>query len=171
MDEERGLVRWERLVDRLINEARERGEFDTQAGRGERLRDEHDDALAGEMAMANKVLKNGGYAPEFILLNQEIETDIQRVRQSLRAAARRRARLLAQAARLKGASAEQHLQEGEAGWQQALAAATARLVEINDKILTFNLKNRIPRMHRYRVQLAALADEVLAEVANEAGQP
>ncbi|MCZ7569364.1 MAG: DUF1992 domain-containing protein [Ardenticatenaceae bacterium] len=162
---------WERLVDRLINEARERGEFDPKGTAGRRLTDDHGDAFEGDMWLANKVLNNGGYAPEFILLNQEIEADVQRLRATLRAGARRRKRLRAEAERLQGSLAERYRQEAEAGWQQALAETERRVPEVNDKILTFNLKNRVPNMHRYRVQLEALAAEVAAEVEAEEGSP
>lgn len=166
---ERDPQHWERLVDRLINEARERGEFDPKSGVGRRLRDDHGDAFEGEAYLANKILKNSGYAPEFILLNQEIEADVQRLRETLRVGARRRRRLLAEAERLQGARAERFRQEAEAGWHKALTETERRLPEVNDKILTFNLKNRVPNMHRYRLQLAALAAEVAAEVEAEEG--
>lgn len=167
---ERDPQRWQRLIDRLIDEARERGEFDPQGTAGRRLTDDHGDVLEGDMYLANKVLKNSGYAPEFILLSQEIDADVQRLRETLRVSARRRRRLLAEAERLQGPRAERCREEAEAGWQQALAEAERRVPAINDKILTFNLKNRVPNMHRYRVQLAVLAAEVAAEVEAE-GQP
>lgn len=158
---------WESLVDRLIEEARRRGEFDPKGTSGRRLKDDHADAYEGDMALANKVLKNGGYAPEFILLNQEIDGDVQKLRDALRAGARRRKRLLAEAAEASGARAERFQQEAEEGWQRTLAEAERRVPEINDKILTFNLKNRIPNMHRYRVQLAPLVEEIVREVETE----
>ncbi|HYN87537.1 MAG TPA: DUF1992 domain-containing protein [Ardenticatenaceae bacterium] len=160
--------KWESLVDRLIDEARERGEFDVKGGTGKRLSDDHADADEGDRAMANKVLKNSGHAPEFIALTQEIDADVKRrLRDPLRSAARRHRRLLAEADRRTGAQGERLRQDAEAGWQKALADAEQRVAEINSKILIFNLKNRIPNMHRYPIQRDTILEEVLAEVAAE----
>ena len=56
---------WESLMERQIREAMEAGAFDDLPHRGERLPLE-DDSLAGEWAMAHRMLKNAGVAPPWI---------------------------------------------------------------------------------------------------------
>lgn len=56
---------WESLVDRLIREAMEAGEFDDLPHQGQPLPLE-DDSLAGDRAMAFHVLRNAGAAPPWI---------------------------------------------------------------------------------------------------------
>ena len=56
---------WESLIDRQIREAAEAGAFDGLPHQGERLPLE-DDSLAGEWAMAHRMLRNAGIAPPWI---------------------------------------------------------------------------------------------------------
>lgn len=56
---------WESLIDRQIREATEAGAFDDLPHQGERLPLE-DDNLAGEWAMAHRMLRNAGVAPPWI---------------------------------------------------------------------------------------------------------
>lgn len=56
---------WESLIERQIREAAEAGAFDDLPYQGERLPLE-DDSLAGEWAMAHRMLRNAGIAPPWI---------------------------------------------------------------------------------------------------------
>lgn len=56
---------WESLIERQIREAAEAGAFDDLPYQGERLPLE-DDSLAGEWAMAHRMLRNAGVAPPWI---------------------------------------------------------------------------------------------------------
>ncbi len=56
---------WESLIERQIREATEVGVFDDLPHQGERLPIE-DDSLAGEWAMAHRMLRNAGVAPPWI---------------------------------------------------------------------------------------------------------
>jgi hypothetical protein len=56
---------WESLIERQIREATEAGAFDDLPHQGERLPLE-DDSLAGEWAMAHRMLRNAGVAPPWI---------------------------------------------------------------------------------------------------------
>jgi DnaJ homologue, subfamily C, member 28, conserved domain len=62
---ERTAVSWETLTERLIREAQEAGLFDDLPGHGRPLQID-DDRYAGDMAMANHVLRNAGAAPPWI---------------------------------------------------------------------------------------------------------
>jgi DnaJ homolog subfamily C member 28 len=61
-----GPATHESLVDRLVREARERGEWDESAFRGRPLPRPDDEAYAGDMALANRIMRNAGVAPPWI---------------------------------------------------------------------------------------------------------
>ncbi len=62
---------WASLVERLIQEAQERGEFDALPLHGKPLPD-WDDERAGEMRLAYHVLRNAGVAPPWIEADKEV---------------------------------------------------------------------------------------------------
>jgi hypothetical protein len=72
---ERTAPSWESLVERLIREAQEDGAFDDLAGRGRPLQLD-EDLYAGEMAVANHVLRNAGAAPPWIEVDKEIRRQL-----------------------------------------------------------------------------------------------
>jgi hypothetical protein len=61
---------WESLTERLIREAQERGEFDDLPAHGHPITID-DNHLAGDMAVANHVLRNAGMAPVWIEADKE----------------------------------------------------------------------------------------------------
>jgi hypothetical protein len=78
---------WESLVERLIREAQEAGQFDDLPGRGGRLA-LLDDSAAGELAMGYHVLRNAGMAPPWIEADKEIRAHRQAIERLLAVAAR-----------------------------------------------------------------------------------
>lgn len=77
---ERTAPSWETLTERLIREAQEDGIFDDLPGRGRRLPLD-DDHYAGEMAVANHVLRNAGALPPWI----EADKEVRRQREAIEA--------------------------------------------------------------------------------------
>ncbi len=64
---------WESLIERQIREAAEAGAFDDLPHQGERL-PLADDSLAGEWAMAHRMLRNAGIGPPWIEADKEART-------------------------------------------------------------------------------------------------
>jgi len=127
------------LVERMIGEAQERGEFDDLPHRGERL-PLPDDAHAGSMAAAFTVLRNAGAAPLWIEADREARRWLERRDAILAAAATlslpmraTRRRELAEAVGRANASIE----------LLALAAPAARLhrrrLVLEDELAAFDL--------------------------------
>jgi hypothetical protein len=91
---------WESLVERQIRAAMDSGAFEDLPYQGERLPDDRAE-VAGEWAMAHRVLRNAGMAPPWIEADKEvrhllveIEALLERApRTSLLSRARERARL------------------------------------------------------------------------------
>jgi len=68
---------WEGLVERLIREAMEDGQFEDLPHQGERLPAD-DDAYAGDQALAFHVLRNAGAAPPWIEADKDVRRLLER---------------------------------------------------------------------------------------------
>lgn len=79
MDEfaaDEAIVKLERIAERRIQEAIEAGVFDDLKNAGQPLQDDENPHVPPEMRAAFKVLQNSGYAPDWIVLSQQIEADL-----------------------------------------------------------------------------------------------
>ncbi len=83
---------WANLVERLIQEGMERGDFDGVRGTGSRL-PRQDDSAAGEWASAFRILRDAGAAPLWIEADKEAR-GLQEERDRLLARARRSSPLM-----------------------------------------------------------------------------
>ncbi|XP_070568149.1 dnaJ homolog subfamily C member 28-like [Ptychodera flava] len=72
-----------RLVEDLIRDSMEKGEFENLGGKGKPLRSDHNPLLDTMTHNLNKILINNGYTPEWITLNAEVRKEIQKVRENL----------------------------------------------------------------------------------------
>src|SRR5438270_5859475 len=81
-DVDDAILKLERIADRRIQQAIDAGEFDNLPGSGQPLKDIDDNPFVpAEMRAAFKVLANSNYAPDWMALAQQIEADIERMRQ------------------------------------------------------------------------------------------
>jgi hypothetical protein len=123
---------WESLVERQIREAMEAGKFDGLPYQGRPLPAE-DDAWAGDMAMAYKVLRNAGAAPPWIEADKEVRTLLDR-----------REAILARAP-----------EASPFARRRDRAALEALVVEINAAVARLNAEAPTDRQHRRPLDLAA----------------
>jgi len=144
---------WESEIERQIREAMERGEFDNLPGKGKPL-DLTPNPYAPDREMAFKVLKDAGYAPEWIELDKAIRERLERARAILaRSWARHQARVGQLAGCCDGrAAAERKASLG--GWQAAVAAFEEEVTAINKQIGELNLKVPSPRFQRLKIDAA-----------------
>jgi len=75
---ERTAPRWETLTERLIREAVEEGAFDDLPDHGRPLRPD-DETYAGDMAAANRVLRNAGAAPPWVETDKEVRQRLEAI--------------------------------------------------------------------------------------------
>ena len=75
----------ERLVEDLISESMAKGEFDNLQGKGEPLKHRTDHNPFGDFTShkMNEILVEGGFAPEWILLQKDVQDEKARVRRVL----------------------------------------------------------------------------------------
>jgi hypothetical protein len=63
---------FQKIVEKRIKEAQERGEFDDLPGRGKPLKIEDDSHIPGDLRLAYKILKNADCLPPELQLKKEI---------------------------------------------------------------------------------------------------
>src|SRR5687768_13159595 len=88
----RSLQKWEDLTERRIRAAQDEGLFDNLPGRGRPLALD-DNPLAGDMQVGFRLLKNAGFAPDWIELDKEIRAEVEALRERRERAPRRVAEL------------------------------------------------------------------------------
>ena len=66
------MFAFQKIVEKRIREAQERGEFDNLPGRGEPLHIEDDSHISEDLRMVHKILKNADCLPPELQLRKEI---------------------------------------------------------------------------------------------------
>ncbi len=125
------------LVEQRLQEAMANGAFDHLPGRGKPLDLNSNPYLEPGQELAFGLLKNNGFAPEWIERDKEIRRELEAARSQLQLAWQRR----------RDGSA------GEASWQAAVASFEAHLTKINRQIDDFNLIVPIVSKQRARLRL------------------
>jgi hypothetical protein len=125
------------LINRRIEEAMQRGDFDNLRGKGKPLNTAPDPHVPPDMQMANSLLKNNDLSPAWISDRAAVLALIERFRARLAEATADFAQARAEA------STPQRGQQLDELWGRYLAAWRAEVVEINKRILTQNLKQPV----------------------------
>jgi DnaJ family protein C protein 28 len=155
---------WESWIDHQIRQAQERGELDDLPGKGQPL-DLTPNPYALDRELAFKVLKDAGYAPEWIELDKAIRGKLEMVRATL---ARRWEWHNARLAELADRPDRWAVAEKERvrdGWRRATATFEKEVATINGKIADLNLKVPSSRFQRSRIDAA----REIARVTGRAG--
>jgi DnaJ family protein C protein 28 len=141
---------WESWIDQQIQEAQERGVFDQLPGRGRPL-DLTPNPYAQDQYLAYKILRDAGYAPEWIELDKVIRGKLEVSTTTLARRWEWREMRLTELAHRSDVKAEIERQRVEAGWHSAVAAFEVEVEAINREIAELNLKVPSPRFQRSRV--------------------
>jgi DnaJ family protein C protein 28 len=145
---------WESAIDKQIREAREKGQFDDLPGKGKPL-DLTPNPYASDKDMAYKVLKDAGYAPEWIEMDKSIRSRLERARRVLaRQWAWYQERLDELAGRSDGQT-EASKKRSTASWQRAVGDFEEVVTTINRDIADLNLKVPNPHFQRFKIDAAA----------------
>ena len=158
MDADEIIIKLDRISERRIQEAIEAGEFDNLEGAGKPLNVEDNPFVPADMRSAFKVLQNSGYAPDWMLLAQEIEGDIARLKY---AADRHFAYLRERLAELGSnpyavKRLRSEVERLKAEHRRASAQHSHNLQEINRKISAFN--QMVPIASLYKVPFSHSAE-------------
>lgn len=123
---------FEQPIDKIIREAREKGAFEDIQGKGKPIQWGDDALVPDDQRMANQVLKNAGFLPDWLEESRQIDQDYQTARRYLE---------LSRTARAEG-------RLEESSWQMALAAYTRQMIDLNRRILKYNLRAPSPALQR-----------------------
>ena len=118
----RDLRDWNSLAERRIREAFENGAFDRLEGAGKPLSLEEDPFEPPDLRMAHRLLKNNGFAPEWIEEAKDLDAAVEQLRRKLAAACKRSGQPLTSTR------------------NQIFEQFGAEFAELNRRILTYNLK-------------------------------
>jgi DnaJ homolog subfamily C member 28 len=129
----RGRRVWRDLVEEILGEARENGEFDNLPGKGKPLRLQ-DDVYAGDKALAYHLLKNNDMAPPEIERGRQIDAELARAEEILATLRRRRSALLG-GGRVPSASDRRAYNlvrdNAEASYREVLREANSNVLSLN----------------------------------------
>jgi DnaJ family protein C protein 28 len=153
------LSNWESWIDQQIREAQERGEFDDLPGSGKPL-DLTPNPFAQDRELAFKVLKDAGYAPEWIELDKAIREKLARARTAL---VRRWEWYTARLGELKDRSdrwAQVERERAQGSWSRAVVTFEGEVETINKEIAELNLKVPSPRFQRPKADAAGETERV-----------
>jgi hypothetical protein len=144
---------WTNYIDKAIREAMEAGQFNNLPGEGKPFTWEADETTPEEYRLANKLLKENGLAPDWIMEGKELEAKLVALVRQVRAALRA----------YEAAQASPEIMErirGEGAWKQAQQQLTAATAKLNGEIVTWNLKVPAGVTHRPLVQLPGLVERL-----------
>lgn len=126
------MDRWESLVDKLIRESMERGEFDDLSGTGEPVDLSENPFEDPDLRTAHRLLRNAGFAPAWIEERKDIDESIKRAQTILL-----RARDLYRPEIPDGAR-----------WKRSVQEFRETLAELNQRIRMYNLRAPGTVFHR-----------------------
>jgi DnaJ family protein C protein 28 len=145
------MDKYERLVDKLIRESMERGEFDDLSGSGEPIDLTENPFVPEEMRTVNRLLRNAGFAPAWIEERKDID-----------------ATFIEAKTRLTRAK-EIYSREGQLAdspqWIRAVREFCEIVDELNIRIRHYNLKAPAPGFHRKTID----AEQIIKSVEQELG--
>jgi len=145
------MSKWESLVDRLIRESMERGEFEDLAGAGEPIDLEENPFEDPDLRTTHRLLRNAGFAPAWIEELKDIDA-----RQQQALAVLRRARKL--------------YLPGSAHWERAVTEFREIGAELNQRIRLYNLKTPVVKLQRKVIDIEAIVSELEQDEVKESSK-
>lgn len=154
---------WESWIDQQIREAQEQGAFDDLPGKGRPL-DLSSNPHAQDQELAFKILRDAGFAPEWIELDKAIRSKSDRARLALSRQWLWRNARLAEFADRPDRRAEVERARIEGGWHRALSVFEKEVETINAEITKLNLVVPGPRFQRFKVNAVGEVARLTGEV-------
>lgn len=152
MEERKSTRDWESWIDQQIREARDRGDFDDLPGKGKPL-DLAANPYAKDQELAFKVLKDAGYAPDWIELDKALRGKLERARAVLARRLEWREMRLHELADQAESWSEAEQLRIQASWEKSVAAFALDVEAINREIAELNLMVPSPRFQRSSIDL------------------
>ena len=126
------MDRWESLVDKLIRESMERGEFEDLSGKGEPVDLSENPFADPELRTAHRLLRNAGFAPAWLEDRKDIDSTLTR----------------AQATLVRAKELYRGDMPNDPRWQRAAHEFREIVGELNQRIRMYNLRAPGTIFHR-----------------------
>jgi len=143
------MDKWESVVDKLIRESMERGEFDNLSGAGSPIDLTENPYEDPDLRTAHRLLRNAGFAPAWIEERKDIDAEFERARTTL-----------LRASELYG---KNRALATDPHWQRAAQEFQATAAELNQRIKIYNLKAPAAVFHRKTIDAYKLIREIEIE--------
>jgi DnaJ family protein C protein 28 len=161
---------WESWIDQQIREAQERGAFEDLPGKGAPL-DLTSNPYARDQELAFKILRDAGYAPEWIELDKAIRGRLERARTTIRRQWEGHQARMSELEERSDRWAVGERDRSLSSWGRAALVFEEEVAAINKEIADLNLKVPGPRFQRVKVdaaqELANLKDSVKHETMEQ----
>jgi DnaJ family protein C protein 28 len=144
-------------IDKVIQQAQKEGLFDNLEGAGRPINWEDESLVNEEWLMAFRLMREHGFAPEWIELHKEIGQELTRAREAVLRAWHWRQE------RLANARGEQR-RYIDAEWRRARTAFVEAVGGLNARITDFNLIVPITRLQKFKLDV----DQELASLGIDA---
>ena len=140
------MDKWEPLIDRLIRESMDRGEFDNLPGAGQPIDLNENPYEQPELRTVHRLLRNAGFAPAWIEERKDIERELQRA--------------FVTVGRAKKLYCKTPDDSTHPDWLRAMKEFRECVDELNQRIRIYNLKTPVAQLQRNIIE----ADELLREL-------
>src|SRR6266576_672415 len=145
----------ETLIDKMIRESMERGEFDDLHGRGQPIDLSENPFEDPELRTVHRLLRNAGFAPAWMEERKDIAAEFERAWATLV----RAKELFGHSGKLPGQQTElagvRSLSESPQ-WQRAAKEFCEIVAELNQRIRIYNLKAPAAVFHRKTIDAESL---------------
>lgn len=143
-----------RGIDEIIQQAMREGAFDNLPGKGKPLELNENPYLDPEWQLAYHLLKQNGFAPQFVEQRQAIEMELATAREALARTWAWRTRALKEGKPADWVEAE---------WSRAKAKFEETIVKLNKNIKTYNLSIPTPSLFRKLIDVSKEIQNINAE--------
>jgi DnaJ homolog subfamily C member 28 len=146
---------FDRVVEDLIQEAMQRGDFNNLKGTGKPLENQHNQNPYVDFVThkINNILLENNFTPEFISLHKEIREDIDNLKMKLRK----------DRAKLKYPAQDEDLR----AWENVIEKYAENVRAINKNIDKYNLIVPILNKQMVQIELKRIANKIIAEKPEE----
>ena len=155
-------MNFDKVIEEQIRKAQEEGKFRNLRGQGKRLNLDENPFEDPAMRMANHMLKENGFRPEWLKDDIVLREQYERARKTLARSRDWRASQLQQLAGQTGADAIEQRELVAQEWALAQARFRTSLAEINKALFTFNLKVPNARLQRRKLDVEAEIAQIVA---------
>lgn len=133
------MPNWSSLIDEQLQQAMDEGRFSNLPGEGKPMKLDIDPNVPEHLRLTYKLLKDNGFAPEWILHGQEIDVRREELLDNIKRGTRAYKGALQDAQR-DAVNGQQRMTRAHQTWQVARQAFEETSKRLNREILSYNLK-------------------------------